>query len=156
MAERPNALALKASVPNTDRGFKSLYLRSNPQRVGRMSALSLGMFCASSTSSPQELQSEPSSRFFSISQWIGRDVETLATRSSQRQRRLSNDYCGICPYRWDCAIAQRRTAESSNNETRINNELTTITTQALETLTSTLWQGQLTPSKIHCRAMASG
>lgn len=31
MAERPNALALKASVPNTDRGFKSLYLRSNPQ-----------------------------------------------------------------------------------------------------------------------------
>ena len=30
MAERPNALALKASVPNTDRGFKSLYLRKIP------------------------------------------------------------------------------------------------------------------------------
>lgn len=32
MAERPNALALKASVPNPDRGFKSLYLRTHPQR----------------------------------------------------------------------------------------------------------------------------
>lgn len=44
MAERPNALALKASVPNTDRGFKSLYLRNDPQRAGRLLASTLGIF----------------------------------------------------------------------------------------------------------------